>query len=291
MKKILFSCVLVVSLFFSSGVFVNKVFAATTSSTVNWDSAASLARVNKIGSKILTDNKLPQYIVFKVSDNEEANAYANFDKEIYVYRGLLDKVQNDDELAAIIAHEIGHIANGHIARQTLVNSAIASIDPNFKNTKATTTVEVAKQLSVLKFSRNDEYEADLTGVDLMVNSGYNPLGMISVLNKICGNYFDVLATHPSGENRLMNIFDYANYNYPTIVKANYKTESYQKALSIIYSNLKVRNASPKKLRKAEKQQIKLKKAKIKRASKIKRAFNPWDTSFAVLQALSAPSGN
>lgn len=277
---------------FSSAVFAATTTATATSATTsNWDSAASLKRVNTIGTKLMTSNSLPENITFKVSDDEEANAYANINKEVYIYRGLLEQVETDDELAAVISHEIGHIVNSHIARQTIVNTAVSNIPTSNSNEKVAVGVAVAKQLSVLKFSRNDEYEADLSGVDLMVKAGYNPLAMISVLNKICGNYFDIIQSHPSGEKRLMNIYDYTNYNYTSKIKAGCKTDSYQKALLLINANLEERNASAKKLAKAQKQQEKLKKQKIKRAKKMMSSTNPWDTSLVVIQALSSDSAS
>lgn len=260
----------------------NFAFATTTS----WNSETNLKRVNAIGTKILSANKLPQNITFKVSENEEANAYANLDKEVYIYQGLLNKVENDDELAGVISHEVGHIVNSHLVKQGFFSGFISYIGNNFSSTKAQTASDLTKELIVLNYSRKGEYEADLTAVDLMVQAGYNPLALISVLNKICGNSLDIIESHPSGEKRLMNIFDYANYNYPNIVKANYKTDSYQKALSLIYANLKIRKESPRKLAKVEKQQKKLKMAKLKRAKKMITGTSGWDISYTVLNSLS-----
>lgn len=286
MKKSLFALVLGVFAFIFS---TAAGFAATT--TTNWDSAANLKRVNTIGTKLLKANNLPDGITFKVSDEDTVNAYANINKEVYVYRGLLEAVENDDELAGVIAHEMGHIINGHCAKQTLLNGIISQINPKTKTAAGATGVELAKTLSSAKISRSDETEADLTAVDLMMKAGYNPLALISVLNKICGNYVDILQTHPSGEKRLLAIFDYANYNYPATVKANYKTDSYQKALQLIYANLKIRKASPKKLAKAEKEQKKLQEKKLKRARDMAKSSNPWSTSYSMLQLMSTGSGS
>ena len=72
-------------------VFTATSFAATTSTTTvttNWDSTASLKRVNEIGSKILKANGIPTQITFKVSNDESINAYANLNKEVYVFKKL-----------------------------------------------------------------------------------------------------------------------------------------------------------------------------------------------------------
>ena len=295
MKKIIAASILFCAIGVCGTVNSMPVNAATTTSTasavsaVNWDSEVSLKRVNTIGQKLLKANGLPTTITFKVSDEDSINAYANIDKEIYVYRGLLEYVDNDVELAGVISHELGHVVNGHCAKQTLISTAISSLQPNLKSEDANTSIKAAQQLSLLKVTRSDEYEADRTAVDLMMKAGYNPLALISVLNKICGNYIDIFETHPSGEKRLLNIYDYANYNYPDTVKAGYNTESYKKALVVINTNLDKRNASPRKVKKAQKEQEKLKKQQLKRAKRIANSSNPWEKSYAVLQIMSAAS--
>ena len=91
----------------------------------------------------------------------------------------------------------------------------------------------------------------------------------------------------SCEERIMNIYDYANYNYPEKVKANYKTDSYQSALNLIYANLKIRKADSKKMEKAQKEQEKLQKEKLKRARNMAKSTNPWSSAYSLMQV----SGN
>lgn len=252
---------------------------------VNWDSAASLKRVNTIGSVLLQKNNLPPKIVFKVSEDESVNAYSNINKEIYIQKGLLQYVETDDELAAVISHEMGHIINAHIQKQGLIEALISYFSSKVTNQKVKAGVDTANQLSMLKLSRSDEYESDLTGVDLMIKAGYNPLAMISVLNKICGNYVDILADHPSGDKRTMNIYDYLTYNYPTYVKKSYNTPSYQSFLLYAQPTLETRKANPKSMEKFLKKQAKLKTARIKRAKRI-TGTSPWETTYSVLKTLS-----
>lgn len=289
MKKIVILTLILSSIFLFQAFYniknINPTYAATTS-TANWNEEASLKRVNTIGATILKANNLPEGITFKVSDDESINAYANINKEVYVYRGLLEYVTNDEELAAVIAHEIGHIVNSHSAKQTIINSIISSISPSTTNAVLSTSVEAAKQLSSMKVSREDEFEADLTAIDLLQKTEYNPLALISVLNKICGNYVDLVSTHPSGEKRLMNIYDYADYNYPDMVKKSYNTDSYLKARELIWANLKIRKENPRKLAKAQKEQEKLKQKKLKRAKKMLNSNDPWNTSLNIIQQLS-----
>ncbi len=270
MKRILAT---LVALFVSATVS----YAATTTT---WDSAAQLTRVNTIGNKILTANKLPSGITFKISEEDHVNAYANIDKEVYVYKGLLEFVANDQELAAVIAHEVGHIINAHCSKQTLINAAtsMAVTSNAVSSTKYATGAQAAQQLTMLKMSRNDEYEADLTGAELMNKAGYDPKAMISVLNKICENSMDILSTHPSGINRLMNIYDYMSYAYPATMKTTYATDSYKNAITAINEKVTARNAKKNGQEKHDKNMKKLVDKRQKQQAKYARTSDPWTSS-------------
>ena len=256
----------------------------------DWDSASALKRVNTIGTKILKANNINHTIEFKVSAEDTINAYANIDKEIYVYKGLLEYVDTDDELAGVISHEMGHIINGHCAKQGVLNSIIATIGSWFKptTTVGSVTNAVGQQLAASKISRNDEFEADLTGVDLMTKGGYNPLGMVSLLSKISQSYLDILQSHPSGEKRIQNAYDYINYNYPSYISKGYSTESYKNALSAMKSTLDTRKSSEAEMAKYKKAQEKLLAKKQKREKKMQGTSTVWDGYY---QTLLYTSGN
>ena len=284
MKKILSILAIV---FVAVAMLSCKAFAETqTAAVTKWDSVSSLKRVNAVGENILLKNKLPNKITFKVSEDETANAYANINKEIYVQKGLLDYVENDDELAAVISHEVGHIVNAHLQRQSLIAAIISYFTSKVTDEKMKTGIDTANQLATLKMSRNDEYESDLTGTDLMVAAGYNPLAMISVFNKICANSFDFLESHPSGDKRTMMVYDYLSYNYPNTVKKGFSTSAYSSFLLYAQPTVELRKSNPKALAKFQKKEAKLKTARLKRAQKI-RGANPWETSYTVLKTLSA----
>lgn len=252
----------------------------------DWNSAAALKRVNTIGTKLLQANGVQQAIEFKVSEEEDVNAYANINKEVYVYKGLLEYVTNDQELAAVISHEIGHILNGHCAKQGVLNTGVNILAQKAAEKYNATAVAVGQQLTSSKLSRNDEFEADLTGVDLMIKAGYNPLAMISVLNKICGNYIDILQTHPSGEKRLMNIYEYVEYNYPEKIKVGFNSDSYLKSYIVIIPNVEKRKASERLTKKYEKNQQKLLKKKEKRIKKLAKKTTVWDGYYSTLMLMA-----
>jgi len=246
----------------------------------------NLELVNSIGHKLLEANDLPAQIEFKVAEEDHVNAYANIKNEIYIYDGMIRAVDTEEELAAVIGHEVGHIVNKHTHKQTFLSLML-------KPVKATVLyitdklwlsklVEYVGVFSLLKVSRSDEHEADITGVDLMVNAGYNPLAMISVLNKISKNHLDILSTHPSGDKRLVYLYDYINYNYPSYVEEIYPTESYKKFKVYMDEVIKQRKENPEKLEKVREEQKELQKERQKRLEDIKTSGSPWEYSFQML---------
>ena len=226
-----------------------QVNAATTTTSSKWDQAAMQKKLNNIAYVLIKKNNLPTGITIKASAEANANAYSNINKEIYVYKGLLDLTSDDAELAAVLSHEMGHIINGHCAKQTILNSVIANMAGSVKTETAGQAIGVAaaQQISTTKLSRKDEFEADVTAIDLMVNAGYNPLAMVSLLNKMNdGSNFDLIATHPSSEKRIMNAYDYIAYTYPTLAKKGYNSTAYNNAYKLISLNIEERNAIIKK---------------------------------------------
>lgn len=266
-----------------------NVFAASYNTSTNWFDTKNVSHLNTIGQNIIKANKMPSTVTFKVTDNENMNTdIASTTQYVYIYSGDLKYVENDNELAAVVAHEIGHLVNGHNAKSSILNNAISSINPSTTTEQGSATVSLLKTISSNKVSKENDKEADITAVDLLSTAKYNPLALISVVYKsdaaVSGGILD---SNLSCEERIMNIYDYANYNYPDTVKANYKTDSYQKALNLIYANLKIRNADSKKLAKAKKEQEKLQKEKLKRVRNMAKSTNPWSSAYSLIQV----SGN
>lgn len=263
-------------------------FAASYNTSTNWFDSKNVSHLNTIGQNIVKANKMPTTVTFKVTDNENMNAAnTNTTQIVYIYNGDLKYVENDNELAAVVAHEIGHLVNGHYSKSSVLNNVISSFNPNTKTENGSATVSLLKTISSNKVNKDNEKEADITAVDLMMTAKYNPLALISVVYKSdIAQSGGILDENLSCEERIMNIYDYANYNYPAQVKANYKTDSYQSALNLIYANLKIRNADSKKLDKAKKEQEKLQKDKLKRQRNMAKSTNPWSAAYSLLQTTS-----
>jgi len=284
MKKIL--------TFLAIAFFALQLSVANAATATVWTSGPNFERVNTIGRNLLTKNNLPNNIKFVVQQSDDINAFANIEGEVWVFTGLLKFVTNDDELAAVIAHEIGHIVNHHVAKQNTVNT----LGGGFLSWlglggKAQTAATTAATMGLLKMSRTDEYESDITGTDLMVVAGYNPLGMVSMLNSLNagGTTVDFLSTHPAGDKRTMNVWDYLNYTYPAKTKVTYDNASFKKFMEYAKPIVDARNADPKKLEKFNKEQKKLQEKRIAQMQKYQKANgkSAWDRSFNAIQIINS----
>lgn len=146
-------------------------------------------RVEDIGQKIavVCDRKEIDYH-FKVLEDEEINAFALPGGFIYVNKGLIDKVANDDELASVLAHEVGHIVARHsikklqaIMSYSLLRILAASIP---RTAQVGNAADIAFTEIILGYGRDDELLADQLGSRYAKLAGYDPHGMIAFLEKL-----------------------------------------------------------------------------------------------------------
>ena len=156
-----------------------------------WDEPAAQNRVSVIGQKLaeVCDRKELLYY-FKVLDLKEVNAFSLPGGYIYVNRGLLEKVKNDDELAGVIAHEIGHIAARHAMKRLQSSLGYGLLQALAVGTRtspeAVRGAQIAFTQIFLAYARGDELLADRLAVQTMKRAGYDPYAMASFLEKLKG---------------------------------------------------------------------------------------------------------
>lgn len=146
-------------------------------------------KVTEIGEKLakVSDRKDLKYH-FAVVEDKEINAFTMPGGYIYVNSGLLDMVDNDDEIACVIGHEIGHVAARHIAKKLqtqlgydiLMNVALQ----NASIRDMQQAINVTFNLIELGYSRKDELLADRLGAKYAYKAGYDPRAMITFLKKL-----------------------------------------------------------------------------------------------------------
>lgn len=141
--------------------------------------------VEKIGQKLAISNSLKWPFTFKVLEMREVNAFSLPGGPVYITRGLLDLTEGDeDELATVIGHEMGHTEKRHI-NQLYTQGLAADILILFATRGAVTdAARVVQMLGELRFSRDHEYEADRCGILYSYKAGYDPNAMIRFFTKM-----------------------------------------------------------------------------------------------------------
>lgn len=148
-------------------------------------------RVETIGKKIakVCDRKEIDYH-FNVLDDEEVNAVSLPGGYIYINRGLIEKIDNDDQLAGVIAHEVGHIVARHSIKKLQASQiytvlrVLTAAAPSGSASEAGSAADAAFTELMLGYSREDELLADQLAARYMKLAGYDPKGMITMLEKL-----------------------------------------------------------------------------------------------------------
>ena len=147
------------------------------------------AYVSRIGERMAAAAGQGGRCTFSVIDSEVVNAFASPPGcDIYVTRGLLGLIRREDELAAVLGHEVGHVAANHSGRRQ-TRSAITGIGALVLGavTGSSELAQVAGkvgQLNVLSYSRSQEFEADSLSARYLAGSGYDPMGLAEMLSAL-----------------------------------------------------------------------------------------------------------
>ncbi len=192
-----------------------------------YEHAPTTHYINRLGQTLSRFSDLPELYDgyhFMVLDSPEINAFATPSGLIFVTRGMLRCCPDEDALAAVLAHEIGHVQHKH-GLQSIENdritkaTAILAIEgtKNFANSDLatlTTTFEdsindITSTMISSGYSRAFEDEADETAITILERVGYNGQGLVEMLqvmdNKLTPGGIDFAKTHPSPQDRIENI--------------------------------------------------------------------------------------
>ncbi|MBX9953122.1 MAG: M48 family metallopeptidase [Candidatus Obscuribacterales bacterium] len=184
----------------------------------------SYKRVARIGNQLVSKlEKSPYKFQFFVKKDREINACAYPGGILIVNSALIDKADDDEELAGVIAHEIGHVIHRHTLKQALHNCGLITclsiisggVGTGADTEKLEAALALAQKLESLNFSRSQETDADITGLELEVKSGFRGDGLIqffrrlekqeSTLGKGGAVVFALLSTHPMSAERAARI--------------------------------------------------------------------------------------
>lgn len=178
--------------------------------------------VRDIGRRVVAANQ-PQLFDFHfyLVNHPAVNAFALPGGYVFIHTGLLLKADTEEELAGVIAHEIGHVTARHISdqisRSTKINllSLATILGAIFLANDAKTAAAVSSAAMAgaatasLKYSREMEEQADRLGYQYLIKAGYHPGGLVEFMRKIMSEnvFSDIvpsyLTTHPDPENRMV----------------------------------------------------------------------------------------
>lgn len=147
--------------------------------------------------------------------SKDLNAFCMPGGKIVFFHGILERLQlSDDEVAMILGHEAAHALREH-ARERLGKTAATRIGAGVLSallglgSAGDTLLNMGGQLLTLRFSREDESEADLVGLDVAARAGYDPSAGVTLWKKMMGAAAgappEFLSTHPAGETRIADI--------------------------------------------------------------------------------------
>ncbi len=172
--------------------------------------------VNRVGQNIVRNSDAQVPFTIKVIDSDDVNAFALPGGFFYVNSGLILAADSEAELAGVMAHEIGHVAACHAARENsranlmqVMSLPLAIAARGWPGFGAYEGSQLAVPLVFLQFSRDFEAQADYLGVQYMYKAGYDPQEFISFFEKIQalqkkkpGTISKAFATHPQTLDRI-----------------------------------------------------------------------------------------
>ena len=181
----------------------------------------TVAYLRGIGQRLVRHAPGPRYpYTFSAADYREINAFALPGGPVWIHRGVLHSATNESQVAGVLAHEIAHIAQRHAADQltnlTLANFGLGLLGAVLGNSGGAGAAQIAAGFLAngvfLKFSRDDEREADRVGLDMMRRAGWDGRGMVELFDILRresardpGSVETFFSSHPSPQDRIAQL--------------------------------------------------------------------------------------
>ncbi|MBD2019423.1 M48 family metalloprotease [Leptolyngbya sp. FACHB-36] len=169
--------------------------------------------VNQIGQRLAAQGPRPKIpYTFQVVQDNSVNAFATMGGFVYVNTGLLKLADNEAQLASVIGHEIGHIAARHAVKQ-MKETAIAQGVLGATGLSRSTAVNIGVELALLRpNSRNDEFQSDQLGVQMMGRAGYAQAAAADFMTKLLRQRSTptFLSRHPATSDRVARLRQQVN---------------------------------------------------------------------------------
>lgn len=175
------------------------------------------ALIDEIGFRLVESTvaaRTPWRFEFTVlNDPNTVNAFALPGGQVFITVALLDKLDTEDQVAGVLAHEIVHVLARHsaqrIAQSELTNGLVGAVAVASGDAGAAQTAAMIGQLVNMRYGRDDEIQSDTLGVCLMLEAGYDAAQLIDVMRVLAeaggGSQPEFFSTHPDPGNRVERI--------------------------------------------------------------------------------------
>lgn len=181
------------------------------------------AYIRGIGQRLARQAAGPKYpYSFSMADYREINAFALPGGPVWVHRGVLHAATNESQVAGVLGHEVAHIAQRHAASQLtkgiMANLGLGLLGAFLGNCAGGNAAQAAAAFLTngifMKFSRDDEREADQVGLQLMRRAGWDGRGMVELFEILQaearrnpGSVEVFFSSHPSPQDRIGRLRD------------------------------------------------------------------------------------
>jgi beta-barrel assembly-enhancing protease len=197
--------------------------------------AQAVALVQRVGEHLVRQSvaaKSPYKFSFHVlADPKTVNAFALPGGPVFTTEGLLRLLKSEAELAGVLGHEIGHVIARHsserLAKQQLTQGLLGALVVGSGDFTTAQIGQVVGSMINMSYGREDEIESDTLGIRIMSEAGYDPRGMIRVMEVLAkasggSRQPEFMSTHPAPENRSERIKQAIAKQYPGGVPENLK---------------------------------------------------------------------
>jgi predicted Zn-dependent protease len=203
--------------------------------------------IRSVGRRIVVVCHNPDFDFNFVAVNDKSiNAISLPGGCIFITKGMLLKLKNESQLAAVLAHEVVHVVardvQNMMSKEAGLSVLFVAALTQARNVGEMAAVDLARGVVEMKYSREDEQTADLGGLDYMVRAGYDPNGIIETMKILQkedrAETVDFFSSHPSPDNRLTYLeAKIRTYYSAGLPNAKIGAEDYRRNVLDILQNL------------------------------------------------------
>ena len=193
--------------------------------------------IDSVGQKLARVSHRPYLEYhFVALEHKSINALALPGGYVFITRGMLKELTTEAQLAAILAHEIAHIVARHasaaMSREIGISILLSAVASEKTPQGVLAAADLTRQILGLQYSKEDEREADLGGLDYMVRAGYNPYGMVETMQMLQNQQkvrpIEFFSTHPAPQNRTAYLTGRIQTRYYNLAGLKNGKEDYHK---------------------------------------------------------------